>query len=30
MEKAQERFAVETLSLSKTYSGKAAVDHEGA
>ena len=27
MEKAQERFAVETLSLSKTYSGKAAVDH---
>ena len=27
MEKAQERFAVETLSLSKTYGGTAAVDH---
>lgn len=28
-EKGQERFAVETLSLTKTYSGKAAVDHLG-
>lgn len=27
IEKGQERFAVETLSLTKTYSGKAAVEH---
>ena len=27
MEKGQETFAVETLSLTKVYDGKAAVNH---